>query len=110
MMLPPSPRLRTTTPKHCPSVWTVRWPAIFSVVTTIMRKTLRSNLPISGEVRTPSLTNGLHRGEPSGSSRYLLIVAAAVVQATSSCEPAPAGTADRADQLAVPRREEMPPA
>src|SRR5271165_3786556 len=33
---PPSPRLRTTTPKHCPSVCTVRWPATFSVVATII--------------------------------------------------------------------------
>jgi hypothetical protein len=36
MMLPPSPRLRTTTPKHWPSVSTVRCPAMFSVVATIM--------------------------------------------------------------------------
>src|ERR1700728_2899844 len=42
MMLPPSPRLRTTTPKHCPSVWTVRCPAMFSVVATIMRDSGRS--------------------------------------------------------------------
>src|ERR1700758_208033 len=35
MKLPPIPRLRTTTPKHCPSIRTVRYPVTFSVVTTI---------------------------------------------------------------------------
>ena len=34
MTLPPTPRLRTTTPKHCPSVSRTRWPATVSVVTT----------------------------------------------------------------------------
>src|SRR5215475_326535 len=33
--LPPRPLLRTTTPKHCPSIRTVRCPVTFSVVTTI---------------------------------------------------------------------------
>src|SRR5262249_44513789 len=35
MRLPPRPRLRTTIPKHCPSMRTVRWPVTFSVVTMI---------------------------------------------------------------------------
>src|SRR5438876_4088803 len=36
MMLPPNPRLRTTTPKTCPFVSTMRKCVIPSVVTTIM--------------------------------------------------------------------------
>jgi hypothetical protein len=35
MRLPPRPLLRTTTPKHCPSIRTVRCPVTFSVVTII---------------------------------------------------------------------------
>src|ERR1700749_4523646 len=36
MILPPRPRLRTTTPKHWPSVCRTRWPAMPSVVATNM--------------------------------------------------------------------------
>src|ERR1700753_3899213 len=36
MMLPPNPRLRTTTPNTCPLTSLTRYPATFSVVTTSM--------------------------------------------------------------------------
>src|SRR5580704_15645387 len=101
MMLPPSPRLRTTTPKHCPSVWTVRCPAMFSVVTTIMREFLpeqparfprvshakpNQRLQHGGAERLQSLFAD-RRG--AGRARDLVLRARAT------------GTADRADQLAV---------
>src|SRR5207244_7898236 len=35
-MLPPSPRLRTTSPKTCPFISTIRCPVTSSVVTTII--------------------------------------------------------------------------
>ena len=50
--LPPRPPLRTTTPKHCPSVCTVRCPAMFSVVATIIGD--RQNLRAGPGVEAPS--------------------------------------------------------
>ena len=44
MMLPPRPRLRTTTPKTWPRVVTVRCPAMFSVVAMIMEPSAQSDL------------------------------------------------------------------
>src|ERR1700677_3403704 len=101
MMLPPSPRLRTTTPKHCPSVWTVRWPAMFSVVATIMREFLpeqsarfrrgshakpNQRLHCRAEAPPPTLFVDRRRAGRAGD---LVLRAHA------------AGAADRADQLAV---------
>src|SRR5580704_17615611 len=101
MMLPPSPRLRTTTPKHCPSVWTVRCPAMFSVVTTIMREFLPEQSARFPRVSNAKPNQRLHHGgaerlqslfadrRRAGRARDLVLRAHA------------AGTADRADQFAV---------
>src|SRR5579864_8233400 len=43
MMLPPSPRLRTTTPNTCPLTSRTRYPGTFSVVTTSMNTPFRQS-------------------------------------------------------------------
>src|SRR5271155_171705 len=99
MMLPPNPRLRTTTPKHCPSVWTVRWPAIFSVVTTIMREFLPEQ---SACFRQGSHAKPNQRLHHSGAAATLFVDRRRGGRARDLVLRAGgAGTADRADQLAV---------